>query len=93
MIFTSGDNDIGGETLNDPVTRQKVDRFRQTFSGGAQTRVGQLDFVTFNVLEGQMLNETQKMERLQNLVPKKRPGDFRILVSHIPITASISGYV
>ena len=37
MIYVAGDNDIGGERANDPLTDEKIQRFERHFGNVAET--------------------------------------------------------
>ncbi|XP_059088505.1 uncharacterized protein LOC131884680 [Tigriopus californicus] len=78
MIYTSGDNDIGGEG-GDPVTDEKVARFRQHFP---VQPLQNIPGTNINVIAANVLS--QKASEFEALPPKKE-DEFRILVSHFSL--------
>lgn len=78
MIYTSGDNDIGGEG-GDAVTDEKVARFRQHFP---VKPLQNIPGTSINVIAANVLS--QKASEFEAL-PVKKEDEFRILISHFSL--------
>lgn len=86
MIFTCGDNDVGGEGA-EPVSPERLRRFKSNFPVAKHVSVDpQLDLVDVNVFEMQ-INSSVTLENWFNDVPKK--SGFRFIYSHIPLTYAL----
>jgi hypothetical protein len=89
MIFTSGDNDIGGEGV-EAVSEERIQRFRKSFKEQTVSRLEglpQLDIITVNVLAMQVKNSTE--DPFKEIPAKK---DWRFIISHIPLSPPSQRY-
>lgn len=81
VLQISGDNDIGGETLDDIVTDAKVARFQQSFRGASSDYVDVVNrtrIVNVNLLTG----------RTPNVTAATTPAHmWRIVVTHMSLLA------